>query len=223
MDTAGSWYKRGMSKTRVWVVFALFAFVAGGCGKSKDAGDNKAAPPAKQAEPANEPAAEKPPAPAPKVEGAIGEALTAYTAIHDVLVVDKTDRVAAAATKLAESAAKAGESAADAVKPHYAELTKAAGELAKAADLEAVRLAFGEVSRHLVMIMEMSPELASAHHVFECPMAKGYKKWVQASAKLANPYMGSAMPECGAEVAFAKGDMAKGDMAKGDMAKGDKN
>ena len=204
-----------MKQHRILIALLLTsALIAVGCGKSKDEGTKKAEPPPKTAEPVDKPPVEPPPA--PKVEGAIGEVLAAYAAIHGELVVDKTDGVAAAADKLAESAAKAGESAAEAVKAHYAELTKAAGELAKATDVKAARLAYGEVSKHVVMIMEMSPDLSSVHHVFECPMAEGYKKWVQASDKLANPYMGSSMPDCGAEVAFNKHDMPKGDMPKKD-------
>jgi hypothetical protein len=33
-------------------------------------------------------------------------------------------------------------------------------------------------------------------------MAKGYKKWVQVSEAVSNPYMGSEMLECGTEAEF---------------------
>jgi threonine/homoserine/homoserine lactone efflux protein len=38
------------------------------------------------------------------------------------------------------------------------------------------------------------------YHVFECPMAKGYKRWVQPTDELENPYMGQEMLTCGSEV-----------------------
>ena len=59
------------------------------------------------------------------------------------------------------------------------------------------RDAFGEISRHLIALISAEPELASGHHVFECPMAKGYPKWVQQSESVSNPYLGQEMATCG--------------------------
>ena len=78
-------------------------------------------------------------------------------------------------------------------------LASAADALAKlpAEDLAALREQFGEVSKELVTIIAQTPALQEGRHVFTCPMAKGYQKWVQREAKMANPYMGKKMLECG--------------------------
>jgi len=83
-----------------------------------------------------------------------------------------------------------------------AEIVTAAGLLGQAdsSDLPAVRRAFGGLSQPLVALLGDDPSLANGRHVFECPMAEGYGRWVQPSAELSNPYMGSAMPTCGQEV-----------------------
>lgn len=64
-------------------------------------------------------------------------------------------------------------------------------------DADAVRNSFGKVSEHLVSALAEDNEAAKGLHVFECPMAQGYKKWVQSAAKIENPYMGTRMPSCG--------------------------
>ena len=70
-------------------------------------------------------------------------------------------------------------------------------ETAGEAQLDQARNAFGEMSRHLIAAIAAEPDLAVGRFVFECEMAKGYPKWVQASETVANPYMGAAMPTCG--------------------------
>jgi len=206
-----------MSQTRTLILALSIAVAAVGCSKSKDDAKTNAPPP-KQAEQTAPPKqAEPPKAPEAKpVEGPMADALTAYNAIHDALAADKTDGVADAAGKIAAAATQAGEAADDAHKAHYAELATAAGELAKAGDVEAARMAFGEVSKHLVMMMEMNPSLAAGQHMFECPMAKGYQRWIQPSTTLSNPYMGTKMATCGSEVAFG-GGAAGGDHDMGGM------
>ena len=64
-------------------------------------------------------------------------------------------------------------------------------------EANAVRKAFGEVSRPLVALLSASPQLRAGRHVFTCPMAQGYKKWIQTSDQISNPYMGTSMPMCG--------------------------
>jgi hypothetical protein len=52
-------------------------------------------------------------------------------------------------------------------------------------------------------------------------MAKGYKRWAQPEAKLANPYMGAKMLECGTEVHDHHQGMKEGaHMMKGAPMKG---
>ncbi len=78
-------------------------------------------------------------------------------------------------------------------------LAAAAETLAKlpAEDLEALRKQFGEVSKEVVTLAAETPALQQGRHVFTCPMAKGYQKWVQLEETMANPYMGKKMLQCG--------------------------
>ncbi|TNF37440.1 MAG: DUF3347 domain-containing protein [Deltaproteobacteria bacterium] len=79
-------------------------------------------------------------------------------------------------------------------------LATATRELGIAQDLEAARLAFGEASRAYITRLSKDPALAKGKHAFRCPMAKGYKKWVQLTPELENPYMGQRMLDCGGPV-----------------------
>ena len=78
-------------------------------------------------------------------------------------------------------------------------LATAADSLAKlpAEDLAALRKQFGEVSKEIVTLIAETPALQEGRHVFACPMAQGYQKWVQLEETKANPYMGTKMLECG--------------------------
>jgi len=124
-----------------------------------------------------------PPAAAP----AASPALDAYLAVSDALFVDDLPAAQRAAATLAAAADKAP----------LGDLAKAAAALAKAADLDAARLAFGDASKALIVHLVAHPGDAAGLHAFRCPMAKGFKKWVQRSETLANPYMGQRMPRCG--------------------------
>ncbi|MCB9736210.1 MAG: DUF3347 domain-containing protein [Deltaproteobacteria bacterium] len=66
-----------------------------------------------------------------------------------------------------------------------------------AGDIAAARVAFGEASKAYIEQLVADPELAEGTYVFRCPMAKGYKKWVQLTDALENPYMGQEMLDCG--------------------------
>lgn len=63
----------------------------------------------------------------------------------------------------------------------------------KAADLKAARDAFSDLSKTAEQKVAGNPD----YHVFYCPMVK--RDWVQASASIANPYMGRDMLTCGVE------------------------
>lgn len=72
-------------------------------------------------------------------------------------------------------------------------------------DPAAVRRAFGNVSQALVALLNAEPALREGRHIFECPMAQGYKKWVQTSEQISNPYMGMRMPGCGSQSKWDQG------------------
>jgi protein SCO1/2 len=80
-------------------------------------------------------------------------------------------------------------------------LTGDAQQLAAARDLAAARVGFGELSHDLIGILVDTPPLRAGQWLFRCAMAPGYKQWLQADAKLTNPYWGPRMLGCGAAVA----------------------
>lgn len=115
-----------------------------------------------------------------------------YEALRDRFASDDLDGGKAAAGALAKAAATAGEAA----------LAAQAEAIAKMPDIAAARLAFGELSRAYLGVLEKKPELAAGLYAFRCPMAEGYQKWVQVDETLKNPYMGKKMLECGSKVDF---------------------
>lgn len=126
--------------------------------------------------------------------------LAAYEDIRSRLADDQLAHLAPAVELLQRSAT-------DAVAKTRAEVSvhlKAAATASKAMlavpadDAPGVRKAFGEVSRAVVALVGAEPALARGRHLFECPMAAGYRKWVQTGETISNPYMGKAMLTCGA-------------------------
>lgn len=133
----------------------------------------------------------------------IDEAVAAYDVVRGALAEDRGD-VKASATELADAARLASASAPDTVRRPLEELSSAAQGLAglESADLSAARESFGDVSRALISVLSAEPSLQQGRHVYECPMVKGYKKWVQVSEGVSNPYMGTDMLQCGTEADF---------------------
>lgn len=137
--------------------------------------------------------------PAPALD-ALRRAFEATERVRGELAADRLDGVAAPAREAAQAIR-----AAQAALPRAAsEVTDclgqgiAAGEqLANATDLVAARGAFGELNRFLIALAAADPRLHAGWHVFHCPMAAGFKKWIQRTQQRANPYMGQAMPTCG--------------------------
>jgi Cu(I)/Ag(I) efflux system membrane fusion protein len=78
----------------------------------------------------------------------------------------------------------------------------AAKKLPREQDLEAARRLFGEVSQGLVQAALEDPRVADGWSLFECPMAEGYKRWLQPEAQMANPYMGRRMLKCGSTLSL---------------------
>ncbi len=86
-------------------------------------------------------------------------------------------------------------------------ISGAAGDLASAKSIAAARRSFGEVSRALIEQVESIEKKNRKKkkggialpplHLFECPMASPYGKWLQTEPDISNPYMGSRMPRCG--------------------------
>ena len=98
--------------------------------------------------------------------------------------------------------APAGSSSAP-IRDLLTEGARIADSLAAASDLAAARSSFGELSRIFLLLASSDPRIVEGWHVFECPMTDTYKKWLQPSPQLENPYMGRAMPSCGSPTDFA--------------------
>lgn len=154
--------------------------------------------PARPPEPA-EPAIAPTELPAP-ARSAVAEALDALERVRAELVLDRHDGVAAPA-RLAARALGAARAATTAPAADVAaaldRAREAAEQLAASAELDGARVALAEVNRQLIGLAAADPRLQEGWRVFRCPMAPGFRKWVQRGDDLGNPYMGQAMPACG--------------------------
>jgi hypothetical protein len=74
-------------------------------------------------------------------------------------------------------------------------MIEAAEKLAASESLADARAAFQVISKELAKLVEGQ----RGYFVMNCPMMKD-GLWVQTTPKIANPYMGKAMLECGAIV-----------------------
>jgi hypothetical protein len=110
--------------------------------------------------------------------------VSSYLAIQDQLASDKFDKVKAPAQEIAAQASKLGESG--------TAMVTAARAVEEAADLEAVRKAFGPLSD--AVIAATKGQLGDAKVAF-CPMAKA--SWLQKEGTIRNPYYGASMLTCG--------------------------
>jgi Cu(I)/Ag(I) efflux system membrane fusion protein len=135
----------------------------------------------------------------PEAQGAADEALKAYEALRAQLAADKIEEVSALAERLERAATEMARSVPASLQPRAVALGASARLMRETKEINKLREAFGEVSRQLVSILAIEPSLRKGRYVFECPMAQGYKKWIQNETKLSNPYMGKAMLECGSE------------------------
>ncbi|HEX8441708.1 efflux RND transporter periplasmic adaptor subunit [Archangium sp.] len=95
---------------------------------------------------------------------------------------------------------------------------EAAERLAVAKDVDEARVRFGEVSRVLVGLAEADARLREGWHIYQCPMEKGFNKWMQRTPGLENPYMGRRMLACGAESEWKVEAAAKPAPVPGEVA-----
>jgi len=128
--------------------------------------------------------------------------MDSYEVCRALLAGDSTEGIAECANGIVAASKTSHGAAPEAAHTHIAALETAAVALAAAPadDIAATRLAFGVVSESVVALLMSAPEAAKDYHLFECPMAKGYKRWAQPGAELQNPYMGAKMLSCGSEV-----------------------
>ena len=126
----------------------------------------------------------------------VRQVLAPYESIRAALATDSTDGVARHARRIQAIVRGGG---AEATRSLGA-LSRAAGRVAGASDIAAARAAFGALSTALIRLLEADPQLRRGLHRFQCPMA--HESWVQPSAQLQNPYMGTQMATCGGPVSW---------------------
>jgi hypothetical protein len=114
--------------------------------------------------------------------------LDQYIQIQTALASDSLAGVPAAAAGLA-AAAKAS----DGVVPEDA--TRQAEALAKTTDIQAAREAFKQLSATLIATLSAQKAKTGQYYEAFCPMAKA--SWIQTGQKIANPYFGTGMSDCG--------------------------
>lgn len=190
------------------VALVVIAAAATACEKSS--AEAKAEQTSKaEAKPAETPTAEAK-GPSPRSEAPVAEsraaadaraALASYESLRASLAKDAVAATTGEAASLEKSARSMSAAASGEAGQKWSRVADAAKRLHDMPkdNADAVRKAFGEVSQHLLAILAADRSLAEGLHVFECPMAQGYKKWAQPAAKISNPYMGTRMPECGSE------------------------
>lgn len=190
-----------MNQTTLSVVLLIAA-----CG-GKPAADDATKLATAQAAPAAAPEAAKPVEPAKTVQkidfsdelrSQVIELLAPYENMRGALAKDSVDGVAEAAKQIESRAAELSAEMSDPAQSVLSSIEWAAVALTEPnQDVAKTRVAFGDLSRAYVELLSAAPTLAQGQHVFECPMAPGYKKWIQPTAELANPYMGTKMLTCG--------------------------
>lgn len=168
-----------------WLSVAVLVAAANGCGKAPTEDKPVAAPVA---------------APSSEAATAMDAVLRAYEGVRAALADDAIAKGIEGANAIETTAIAAAGAATPPMATTLGDIASTAGALKamSASDADAVRKAFGELSRGVVALVSAVPSLQTGRYVFECPMAQGYKRWVQVSADMANPYMGKAMLKCGA-------------------------
>lgn len=136
---------------------------------------------------------------APACGGAKAGFLERYYAIAQALAEDRADAVWFEASHLAREAALAAKDEKGPPGEAAASVAKAAEVLAPIEDLAAQRNAFADLSRAAIAYVE-AREAARAPlppvHLFECPSAASFGRWLQADDEPRNPYLGSRGARC---------------------------
>jgi hypothetical protein len=129
--------------------------------------------------------------------------LDEYEALRRMLAEEKVTGANDAAARLADAARGAIEGAPLAQRPHLESIAKPADILKRTPEdnLDALREQFAPLSQHVVALLLADASLRANRRIFHCPMVEGYGKWVQASTKAENPYLGTSV-DCGRETGW---------------------
>jgi hypothetical protein len=108
--------------------------------------------------------------------------------MHQALSGDSMTGVRTAALAVESEASKLGAPA--------GAIRSAAAEFARVTDVKSARDAFGRLSHAIIGYAKVSNSaIGGSVNVAYCPMLKKY--WLQKGSKIANPYYGKSMLECG--------------------------
>lgn len=141
----------------------------------------------------------------------VNSLVTAYLAVQESLVADSLEAARGDAAALAEHATDLKKVAMPI--ETVTNLKRAAETLAAADDIATARTAFGDLSTHMLALVEaegaqVDTTLFRAH----CPMALGDgADWLQADETVANPYFGQKMVRCGTVKGRVGGEAAGAD------------
>lgn len=110
--------------------------------------------------------------------------LASYEAVSHALFLDNAGATVVLARALAAGTRDSSPS-----------VSAAADAVAAVDNLADQRVAFAELSRQVVLVLDVAPP--PGVKTFRCPMVDGYAFWVQPDAGVRNPYMGQKMAHCG--------------------------
>ncbi len=132
-------------------------------------------------------------------DGVVSALLADAEEVRAALADDRTDGLVRAAQRLRSNASALPEGT-----PGWAHLqegARALEALGPAPSLENARAAFAELMKGVVALVAADPTLQRGRTLVRCPMTDGYQLWVQADARVDNPYQGHRMRTCGTPLA----------------------
>lgn len=127
------------------------------------------------------------------VDKEVDKLLNEYFKIQDTLTQDSVKGVDAAAKEIVSLTSKVN--AGDAQVQGLIDSVKASAQRIQGKELKAARDEFFEMSKPLLVYLNMHYSGDSEYFRFYCGMAK--KGWIQSKNDLRNPYYGSEMLTCG--------------------------
>ncbi len=170
-----------------WTNWALSILLFGGlwgCKKDNPPPENRTAAPTAQ-----------------KVDAAA--LLKGYEVVRVALAADDLKATQAGAAALAKAASTQASAAKGDEQKTLQSLAQTAQKVGSSKDFDAARLAFGEMSKQTLLLIAADTGRKQGVTAYQCPMAKGYKKWIQLDQEMANPYMGKRMLKCGGKDSLA--------------------
>jgi hypothetical protein len=135
----------------------------------------------------------------------LDDALIGYRDVATALAKDDYADTAAKATKLLTVAEELGQTDGP-LAAHYFKLASGAKAMAASTKEIELRKTMSILSEGAVWLVKNSPALQSKWQLYKCPMVTGrFQFWMQPMGDImANPYMGTAMLQCGVRRAWTK-------------------